>query len=259
MIDFHTHILPNLDDGARTIEEAQRLLKEARIAGFNGVVFTSHYVENYYETSVKEREIWLNSFSKKVREIRNVKMYLGSEILLSKNIMKQLETAQASTINNTSYVLFELPIDEEPEYLFECIYNLMKNKVVPILAHPEKCSYVQKDPDILYELVTKGVYIQADYGSIIGENGQRAKMLMEKMLESNLVHFLGSNVHRENTIYKFIPEILEIIQEKIGKEMLNELTTKNPELALNNKRITMREPKQIEFNIKEKIKMFFSK
>ena len=190
MIDFHTHILPNLDDGARTIEEAHHLLKEAQIAGFNGVVYTPHYIEDYYETSVKEREVWVDTFSKKFKDIKNVKTYLGSEILLSRNTMKLLETAQASTINNTSYVLFELPMEEEPFDLYDNIYKMRKNKVVPILAHPERYPYVQKEPDIVYELVEKGVYIQSDYGSIIGENGNRAKMIMEKMLECNLVHFL---------------------------------------------------------------------
>ena len=258
MIDFHTHILPNLDDGAKSIEEAQHLLKEAKIAGFNAVILTPHYIEDYYETSVKERTVWLNSFSKKVN-IKNMKLYLGSEILLNENIMKLLETMQASTINNTSYILFELPMEEEPECLFKCIYTLMKNKVVPILSHPEKCPYIQKEPDLLYELAAKGVYIQSDYGSIIGENGTRAKILVEKMLENNLVHFLGSNVHSENTIYKFIPEILEILEDKIGKERLSEMTTKNPELVLRNKKINIREPMEIKFSLKEKIKMFFSK
>ena len=159
MIDFHTHILPNLDDGARSIEEAHNLIKEARIAGFNEVVYTPHYIEDYYETSVKERELWLETFSEKFDDIKNVKTYLGSEIFLSKNIMKLLEDAQASTMNNTSYVLFELPMEEEPLDLYDNIYKMKKNKVVPILAHAERYPYIQKEPDILYELILPSEFL----------------------------------------------------------------------------------------------------
>ena len=202
MIDFHTHILPGLDDGARNIEEAHKLIKEAKAAGFDGIIFTTHYMEGFYETEIKEREIWQEKFAEKFEDVKDVKTYLGSEIYLSNNIMKLLENAKASTINNTSYVLFEMPMEEEPLDLYDNIYNMRKNKVVPILAHPERYPYIQKEPDIIFALIQKGVYMQVDYGSIIGENGNKAKTIAMKMLEHDSVHFLGSNVHRENTIYR---------------------------------------------------------
>ena len=93
MIDFHTHILPNLDDGARSIEEAHALIKEAQKAGFKEIVYTPHYIEGYYETSVNEREIWLETFTQKFDDIKDIKTYMGSEIFYSKNIMKLLEEA----------------------------------------------------------------------------------------------------------------------------------------------------------------------
>ncbi len=259
MIDFHTHILPNLDDGARSIEEAHTLIKEAQIAGFKEIVFTPHYIEDYYETSVKEREIWLETFLEKFDDIKKIKTYMGSEIFYTKNMLSLLEDMQASTINNTSYILFELPPDEEPLDLYDTIFKLRKSKVVPILAHPEKCPYIQKDPNILLNLIEKGVYIQSDYGTVIGENGKRAKMILDKMLENNFVHFLGTNAHRENSIYKFIPEILDILRTKIGEEKLKELTTTNPDLALHNKKINIREPIEIKLDIKEKVKFFISR
>lgn len=259
MIDFHTHILPNLDDGARDLEEAHNLILEAKKAGFDEIVFTPHYIEGYYETSVKEREVWYETFLEKFNGLKEVKTYLGSEILLSDNIMKLLENAKASTINNTSYILFELPKDKEPVHLYDNIYELMKNKVVPILSHPELCPYVQKEPEILYELVEKGVLIQADYGSIIGKNGKRAKLIMDKMLESNLVHFLGTNTHQDNTIYRAMAGIIELLSAKIGEEKMYELTTKNPNLALNNKKISIREPIRIKLTYKEKLMMMIAR
>ena len=61
MIDFHSHILPNIDDGSRSIEETFNLIKEAEKVGFEAIISTSHYMENYYETDVPEREVWVKA------------------------------------------------------------------------------------------------------------------------------------------------------------------------------------------------------
>ena len=74
-----------------------------------------------------------------------------------------------------------------------------------------------------------------------------------------MIHFLGSDVHRKNTIYKRIPQALEEIREIVGDQKLEELTTTNPELALNNKRIEIQEPKEIKLTLKEKLMMYLKK
>lgn len=256
MIDFHTHILPNIDDGSRSIEETFNLIEEAKKVGFDKIVLTPHYMEGYYETDVAEREVWLDAISKNLY-VKNFdgKLYLGNEIYMTENMISLLENAKASTINNTSYVLFELPLNAEPLNLYNVIYQMQQYKIVPVLAHPERYSFMQKEPELLYDLVEKGVLLQSNYGSIIGQYGKKAQSLVRKMYENNLVHFLGSDVHRENTIYQRIPECLMEIQSIIGEEYLNELTTKNPALALANKRIDIRTPSKFEFNFKEKMIM----
>lgn len=256
MIDFHSHILPNIDDGSRSIEETFNLIKEAENAGFEAVISTSHYIEGYYETDTPEREVWINAIYEnlKAKDI-SINLYLGNEIYLSENIIKLLENAKASTINDTSYVLFELPMNNEPLNLYNIIYEMIQYKLVPVLAHPERYSFIQKDPELIYDLIQKGVLMQCNYGSIIGQYGQKAKIIIEKMLENNMVHFLGSDVHRQNTIYPLIPTINKKISEIIGEEKLNTITTINPKLALQNKRIDIEEPNKIELALKEKIKM----
>lgn len=256
MIDIHTHILPNIDDGARSIEETFNLIKEAKNAGFEAIVLTSHYKEGYYETDTKEREVWVNAIYENLKAKNiDVKIYLGNEIYMSDNIIKLLEEEKASTINDTSYVLFELPQDEEPENLYDKIHEMKQCKIVPILAHPERYKFVQKDPDLIYELIENGVLIQADYGSIIGEYGEKAQIIVEKMLQNNMVHMLGTNAHRQNTIYSKMPQILSELNEIVGEEKLKELTTINPKLVLGNKRIEIKEPHKIELELMEKLKM----
>ena len=95
--------------------------------------------------------------------------------------------------------------------------------------------------------------MQCNYGSIIWQYGKKAQIIVKKLYENNMVHFLGTDVHKQNTIYERIPEILPQISEIIGEEKLEEITTLNAQKVLENKRIDIDEPKQIKLSLKEKI------
>ena len=254
MIDIHSHILPNIDDGSRSIDETFNLIKEAKNVGFDAIVLTSHYMEGYYETNVPEREVWVNAiYANSQAKNIDINLYLGNEIYMSENLIKLLEERKASTINDTSYVLFELPLNAEPLNLYDTIYEMQQYKLVPILAHPERYSFVQREPELVYDLVEKGVLMQANYGSIIGQYGNKAKMIVKKFFEGNMIHLLGTDVHRQNTIYPKIPQILSELNGLIGEEKLEELTTINPNLVLHNKRIDIETPHLMKLNFKEKM------
>ncbi len=254
MIDIHSHILPNIDDGARNIDETMKLLKEAMSVGFKDIVSTSHYMEGYYETAIPERKILMEAIYQKFPEYNmDINLYLGNEVYLSNNIMNLLENRKVSSINDTNYVLFDMPLDVEPSNLYDVVYELVQNKLVPILAHPEKYKFIQKEPELINDLIELGVLMQVNYGSLIGLDGDKARIIVEKMLESNMVHFLGSDAHRPNTIYPKIPKILPIIETMIGKEKLEELTDINPRLVLQNKRIEIKDANNIELTFKEKL------
>ena len=260
MIDFHTHILPNIDDGSRSIEETFNLIKEAKNVGFEAIISTSHYIEEYYETNAPEREVWINAIYENLQAKNiDINLYLGNEIYLSENIIKLLEEGKASTINDTSYVLFEMPLNAEPMNLYDVIYEMMQYKLVPILAHPQRYSFVQKEPELIYDLIEKGVLMQANFGSILGIYGEKAQMIVRKFFESNMIHFLGTDVHRQNSIYPKVPEALVEITKIIGDEKVKELTKINPRLVLHNKKIEIDTPQKVELTLKEKIIMNFKK
>ena len=260
MIDFHTHILPNIDDGSRSIDETFNLIKEAKEVGFEGIVLTSHYIENYYETDVPERDVWVKAITENLQAKGiETNLYLANEIYISDNMMRLLEEGKASTINNSCYVLFELPLNSEPLNLYDVIYSLQENKLIPILAHPERYSYVQKEPELVYDLIEKGCLMQSNYGSIIGQYGVKAEFIVRKFFENNMIHFLGSDVHRQNSIYPKIPFALEKIREIVGEQKLEELTTINPKLVLANKKIDIDEPEEFSLSFKEKVMMALKK
>lgn len=136
----------------------------------------------------------------------------------------------------------ELPFEYKPSNLKNLILKLRSNKYRPIVAHPERYTYVQENPNTLIELIDMGVLFQSNYGSIIGIYGKKAKKTVEVLLKNNFVHFLGSDVHREKTIYTEMPEILKRMKHIIPDEQLDELTTLNAKLVLSDEDIDVRRP-----------------
>lgn len=262
MIDFHSHIIPGVDDGSKSIEETINLLIEAKNAGFASIVSTSHFMEEYYEVNVSERRVWINAIQDVLRQKGiDISLYLGNEIYITPNIINLLETGKATTINGTNYILFELPLstEKEPMNLYDIVYEMQEKKLIPILAHPERYVCVHKNPEIIYDLIQKGVLMQANYGSIIGQYGEKTQIMVQKLFTHNMIHFLGTDVHKQNTIYPKIPVALKQIGELIGNEKLEEITTINPELVLQNKKIDYADPKPIKLSLKEKIIMNLKK
>lgn len=230
MIDFHSHILPGIDDGSRSYDETVKLLLEAKEVGFNKIISTSHYAIDCYEVPEYKRKELVEQLN---LENRFPEIVLGSEIFLTYNIIDLLKEFNASTINGTNYILFELPLRNHFMNLKDLIFKLQENDYRLILAHPERYSIVQKDFNLLYELKDMGILLQSNYGSILGIYGGTAKKTLKKMLKENLVDLFGSDVHRENTIYPKVPKAIQKISKYVSEERLEELISYNAEKILN--------------------------
>ena len=164
-------------------------------------------------------------------------LYLGSEIYITTEIIELIEQGKASTINNTRYVLFELPMNTKPLFAKEVVYRLIENGYKPIIAHPERYSYVQEDINYVKELTNMGALFQSNYGSAIGMYGSRAQKTLKELLKKEFVSFLGSDVHRTGQIYSKIPKILKKLNKIMPEEKLEELTTLNAKKVLNDENI----------------------
>lgn len=234
MIDFHSHILPGIDDGSKNMEDTIEILQEAKNAGFTKIISTSHYLEEYYECDEKNRIELLNEVK---QNFQDIELYLGNEIYISENMIELLKSSKASSINNTKYILFELPMNTKTVLTKEMIYRVIENDYIPVIAHPERYSYVQENPEYVEELVDMGAMFQANYGSIIGMYGEKAKKTLKRLLKDDLIEFFGSDVHRPNQIYPKIPKIMKKLEKIISKERLEELTTTNAQKVLDNIRI----------------------
>lgn len=229
MIDFHTHILPEVDDGSKSYEESLEMLKEAKNVGFDIVISTSHYAVGCYEAPEYKRKELIEDLS---LEENVPQILLGSEIFLTYNIVELLKEFKASTINNTKYVLIELPLKKKIVNLENEINILKEIGYIPIIAHPERCLYIQKNYKVLNTLNKLGVLFQCNYGSIIGNYGFRAKYVMKKMLKDNFVYFLGTDAHRKNSIYLQISKAISLISKHVSTEKLVDLVNNNAEKIL---------------------------
>ena len=223
MIDIHSHIIPNVDDGARSVEETFNILKEAQEAGFTDVILTSHFLLNYYETNAQELIFWKEKLQEVLKKQgTKINLHSGMEIYITNQMEELLENKKILTLANSRYMLIELPLATNVKYFDYVVYYLEAKGIKPIIAHPERYKCVQKDPDIVEEYIEKGCLIQCNYGSIVNLYGREAEKTIKTLLKKNQVHFLGSDVHRENGTYLIILDAIK------------EITTINPKKILQN-------------------------
>ena len=240
MTDIHNHILFDIDDGCRSIEESLILLKKMEEIGFNKIILTPHYIKGTtYTIDNKIKEIKLNQLQYQLNKQKiNIKLYLGNEIFITDNINDLLKNDVISTINNSRYILLELPFENEIIGLADILYELKYNNLIPIIAHPERYTYFQNNNNKIQELRKEGILFQVNYSSILGYYGRKAKKTTKYLLKNNYVDFLGTDIHRCNKTYVLdnFKKIEKKIIRIIGNKNYNKII-KNSEKIINNENI----------------------
>lgn len=203
MIDLHAHICYGIDDGARNIEESKKLLRIMAQNGFTHIFLTPHYIEN--SQFICDNNIKRKIFHQLERYVKeeglNVKLYLGNEVYLTDNCVELIKNDKISTLNNSKYVLMELPMLEKNPNTRSILHNIIVNGYIPIIAHPERYEYLDKDFLFFKDLASIGVLFQGNYLSLFGKYGKRAKKNLKKMLILDMIDFLGTDIHHEEKLY----------------------------------------------------------
>ena len=243
MIDIHTHLLNNVDDGSRDCIESLTSLKIAASAGFTDIILTPHYIENFYENNAYLIRPKIEELKTKVEDNGiDLNIYQGNEVYVSDCIGELITSGEVATLAESRYLLFELPQTSKILTLNNVIMQIKDAGAIPVLAHPERYSFVQENPDELRDLIAKGVLMQSNYGSIIGQYGKNAQKTIIKMLKNNMIHFLGTDTHRTGYIYSHFYKVEKEFLKYISKEKFDELTTTNAEHILNNTTFEIEEP-----------------
>ena len=235
MVDIHSHLIPNVDDGSKSVEETFMLIKEADRAGITDIILTPHYIVNSYEQNANTLILLKDKLQQILDKDKiNVKLHIGMEVYITDNLIDLLKQNKLLTLANSKYLLMELPLNTNVQYLDMVIFKLIEDNIIPIIAHPERYKFVQEDPSKVRELIESGCLIQSNIGSILGIYGKKAKKTIKYLLKNDLINFIATDTHRKNTIYPLLEKGIKKIEKITGKEKAEELTNLNVQKILNN-------------------------
>lgn len=190
MKDLHNHLIYNVDDGSTSKELSIKILKEMENEGVTEIVLTPHYIiGTKYNTNNQEKLKKL----KELQQYTNIKLYLGNEVFIDKNIIEYIKNKEISTINNTKYLLIELPLNNKLEEDKNIIFNLRNNNIIPIIAHPERYHYLNTNK--IEEYINMGCLMQGNISSLYGKYGKTSQKKLKELIKKHMIHLLGTDTH----------------------------------------------------------------
>ena len=210
MVDIHTHIIPNVDDGSPDLETSINMIKHEISIGVDTIICTPHHIYHRYEKSVEEIKEKFDLLKQEVeKQNLPIKLYLGQEICYThrEDILSMLKSGKLLTLNNTNRVLLEFSFTREPEDLLDIIYNFSINGYEVIVAHVERYEWMNIDK--AKSLKAEGALIQINSNSYLGLTSWHEKRMTKKLLKLGLVDYVASDTHsfRPSTLDKSFKKI----------------------------------------------------
>lgn len=244
IIDIHSHILPNVDDGSKDMSMSIEMARQYLENGIKKVIATPHYIQGSMDSSLEYNKNSLEMLREELlKEELNLEVLLGNEIYISMDIINDISDGKVSTLNNTRYILLELPMYDIPLYTETILYDLQIEGYIPIIAHPERNGKIIEDPNILYKYIDRGALAQLNLPSIDGMYGSKIKSTAEILLKHNMIHFLGTDAHTDRKRSPNILKSIKILKDLIDKEEFENISYRNGELVLKDELIQRKEAK----------------
>lgn len=238
IIDIHNHSLPFVDDGVQSKEEALKNIKHLQELGITDIILTSHYIINSkYEAPLKQRKAILQELKDELKD-EDINLYLGNEVFINNSdlIIKLIKDRKISTLNGSNYLLIEFPQEQLLHNLEEIICNLNEEGLIPIIAHPERYLYYQKDITGLKKLLEYNCLIECNLLSLTGVYGRAAQKTMKKLLQEQLVTTVATDMHHL-TNKRIYEKAYKKLFRTIPSAYLQELLTTNPLKIIENKEL----------------------
>ena len=235
MTDIHSHIIFDVDDGSKDINESIALLKELKSVSFDNIIMTPHYIEGTNYCSYNDEKLTkLNILRDEVKKHNiDINLYLGNEIFINDHIIDGINENKIYTLNNSKYLLFELPFHNQILGLADIVYEMKVQGYIPILAHPERYSYFQENYKLVDQLKQEGLLFQCNYASILGFYGKDAEKLLKYMLKNKYVDYLGTDIHHINKTYvtDTFKKIEKMFNKVAGSEYYQEIIANGDNLV----------------------------
>jgi protein-tyrosine phosphatase len=239
MIDIHSHILPGLDDGAASMEEAVAMARFALAGGIRCMVATPHVKKGKYDND-REKIVDAMASLRRVLLKKEIRLFVmpGAEYSLEPDLPQRFSRGELLTINNKGrHLLVELPAEFVPEYTATVLYDLQLQGIIPIIAHPERNAVIARDHTRLYELVARGALAQITAGSLTGIFGQTAAAAARAFLGQGCAHFIASDAHASTGRIQYMETAIKEIVNLLGNEAGMKLAKENPQRAVQGEHI----------------------
>lgn len=228
--DIHCHIIPHVDDGAQSSEQALKMIHIAYENGFRSMIATPHYEVGKYDSNRAEIE---KNFEKikalTAQRFPDFKLYLGNEIFYSYGVVDSLEEGNIFTLAESRYILVEFSPNEKYKHVKSAVRELVNNGYLPILAHCERYQEVMADLDNVEELVDAGAYIQINAHTIAGKYGRGIRKKVIELIRNSLVHFIATDTHSDGHRSPDLQECLKYLRKKTDEETIDRLLNFNPQ------------------------------
>jgi tyrosine-protein phosphatase YwqE len=201
MIDMHSHLLFGIDDGAVDIENSLQLIRGLVGLGYKKLVTTPHVMSDTYKNTPEIILGKLEIVRQKLKENNiGVEINAAAEYYCDHEFYNKIGKEDLLTISKERHLLFEVSYLNAPEIFNDTIFALQSNGYKPVLAHPERYPFWFSDFNKFKEIKAKGVLLQMNINSLTGHYGMPTKKIAEKLIEENMISFIGSDCHHEGHI-----------------------------------------------------------
>lgn len=275
MIDLHTHILPSLDDGAKTLKESIQMCWISFRDGVRTIVATPHILRGIYENDratilskthelneeVKQFEVRSSEFRVKDSKLRNsffssnrsglltqnselsLKILPGADVHFSSDLLQLFERKEIVTVNDQGrYLMVEFAFQGIPHQAEEILFQLLTRDVIPIISHPERNMEIRQRPKRYYEMIRMGCLGQVTAMSLTGEFGPGIRRIAEELLSKRLIHIIASDAHSTDGRPPILSAAVKAAEKIVGEREAQKMVTEYPQAILRNRRPDVPEP-----------------
>jgi len=221
--DIHSHFIPGIDDGAKTMDDSLELLRAMEAFGYEKVVTTPHIMSDAYKNTP---EIILPGLEKVRAAATNaglkIKIDAAAEYYFDFDLEKKIKDKNILTFGK-NYLLFELAFVNPPDNLYNVTFDMLTQGYKPVLAHVERYGFWLKDYSKYEELVTRGLLLQMNINSITGHYSPETKKAAQWLIDHDMISFLGSDCHHMGHVELMKKALQEKYLHKLlaSKKLLN--------------------------------------
>ncbi|WP_114748392.1 tyrosine-protein phosphatase [Pleomorphovibrio marinus] len=194
--DMHSHLIPGIDDGVQSMEEAVALVKQLHGLGLRKLITTPHIMSEFYRNTPEIISSGLEKLSAAIKS-ENLDIYLNAaaEYYLDEVFYEKVEKNEPLLTFGKNMVLVETGFLSKPHILIEAFFKLEMAGYQPVFAHPERYLYLQQDAELLESLAERNISFQLNLLSITGYYSKPVKKFAEKLIDKGLVKLVGTDCH----------------------------------------------------------------